>query len=1136
MYRYFMVSLWVFLIAAGLTAAPRITDLADKYQSKKIAYTIEFPSRTIDGKFFPAKSMNVERLPDENLYPNLIEIKTKDFQYIDENSVKFSNHSLQSAVEYLGIKSIRAPYTVYFKGDKLLSADKFGVSRIYEIRFQGNHNPYDVCKLLMENPEIEYATPVFKRSIHAFNPDDAWYNLQYHLKSINMPDAWEITKGDTNIVIADVDSGTDILHEDLKGNIWTNPGEIPNNGKDDDGNGKIDDVNGWDLIGNITVQQYSNGQFKENNNPINTLNTHGTHTAGCASAVTNNGKGVAAPGFNIRILPVKCSPGSFQSSGITRGYEGILYAAVTGADVINCSWGGPGWSPVEEDIINQAISLGALIVASSGNSAKNLDINKDYPASFKGVMSVGSSGNTDRPSNFSSYGNLVSVFAPGENIWSTLPGNKYAAQSGTSMSSPVAAGVAALLLSIHKDWTPEHVIHQLRGTSDNVLMLANPEFRHLFIGRLNAAKALQFNNQPGKSMPGIGLEFMSVGTNNVINSFDMTDVKITLKNYLAADDKVKVRIIAIDDFIEFDNYLINIGNFGSMETKEITAKARLRSNNPWFKGDAEVLFEITGSNYINYELGRININIPSSNKMFSYADVPEAGIVWHGSAFLGDNTIYVVGVSPYPQIASIFVKSSGTIRSMVQINAEPVYCIYPFDEQNLIAGDGPLTGSALKAQLHYTTNGGQTWTRKPIDNITPFVNSLNFFNKNDGILLGDPKGSAWGVAVTSDGGSTWQALSNLPPPNASETGLVGSVFQKNDTVWFGTTAGRIFKTTDRGSSWTVQTAFTGGVVSSVAFSDSVGACLYGQSNAQGAPRFLATTTNGGKTWKSAAYNFTANNQIPLTVYAINDSKAIVVQLLSGQVIASDNLGLSWYPVLSEKKSNYSFAVANQTGSKVRMFAAGGNELTKLEFNYSPAEIKKEIAFVGSNLLEFDTIFVNTNKMLSKEVKNLGNQPATINSIDFIPDNITDANDFVLLSSLPQTTELGSNLSLRFRFQPSTYGLKSGSFILSTDGNPQIITLHVTGFVPDPASVSDNLKSDLITLSPNPASNLITVGFDDVTEIRNVTIFDLKGNEMLKSGSLDQNGAVDVSALASGVYLIKFDTNSGIITKSVIIKK
>ena len=173
---------------------------------------------------------------------------------IGKDSKSLSSVSIQSVLQDIKVKSVKAPFSSNSKGNKLQAEDKFGVGRIYEIHYDSGKDPYEVCKEFMANPEIEYAVPIFIR-YPCFTPNDPGISQQWAIMKMQMQLAWDISQGDTNVVIAIVDTGTDWTHEDLAANIWENPGETGKdalghdqrtNGIDDDGDGKIDDWHGWD--------------------------------------------------------------------------------------------------------------------------------------------------------------------------------------------------------------------------------------------------------------------------------------------------------------------------------------------------------------------------------------------------------------------------------------------------------------------------------------------------------------------------------------------------------------------------------------------------------------------------------------------------------------------------------------------------------------------------------------------------------------------------------------------------------------------------------------------------------------------------------------------------------------------------
>lgn len=257
--------------------------------------------------------------------------------------------------------------------------------------------------------------------------------------------------GSSDVVIAVIDTGVDYTHLDLRNNIWVNPGEIPDNGIDDDGNGYVDDVYGWNCVG-------------DNNDPMDD-NGHGTHVAGIIAA-ENNDIGSVGIAYNCKIMVLKAgnSSGYFNNSDIA---EAIQYAYMNGASVINMSFGGSLLSVAVEEALENAYDS-CVLVAAAGNdrSCNNLYCNNpncveksvSYPAALPyviGVMSTNADGS--RVSGFSNYDHCpyneieYEVYAVGENIRSTWPGNKYATLSGTSMAAPVVSAVAALLRSAYPD-------------------------------------------------------------------------------------------------------------------------------------------------------------------------------------------------------------------------------------------------------------------------------------------------------------------------------------------------------------------------------------------------------------------------------------------------------------------------------------------------------------------------------------------------------------------------------------------------------------------------------------------------------------------------------------------------------------
>ena len=259
--------------------------------------------------------------------------------------------------------------------------------------------------------------------------------------------------GTTNtapVIVAVVDTGVDIHHEDLKDIIWVNTKEIPNNGIDDDGNGYIDDINGIN-----TLVRDSNGKATMNNKDTH---SHGTHVSGTIAAKQNNGIGIAGIASNVKIMGIRTVPNDGDETDIDVA-EAFVYAARNGAKIINCSFGksaNEGRQLIPDTLKYIGEKYGVLVIAAAGNDSSDIDSKPTYPASFNSdnLLIIASTSSGGGMSYFSNYGKInVDVAAPGSNIYSTVPGNKYESMSGTSMATPTTVGVAAEILSHNPDLT-----------------------------------------------------------------------------------------------------------------------------------------------------------------------------------------------------------------------------------------------------------------------------------------------------------------------------------------------------------------------------------------------------------------------------------------------------------------------------------------------------------------------------------------------------------------------------------------------------------------------------------------------------------------------------------------------------------
>jgi subtilisin family serine protease len=338
-------------------------------------------------------------------------------------------------------------------------------------------------------------------------PNDSYFNYLWGLYNtgqtggtancdIQAPDAWDVTTGSNNVVVAVIDSGINYSHPDLCNRIWNNPNEIKNNGIDDDGNGYVDDYRGWNFA-------------RDNNNPIDE-NGHGTHCAGTIAAEGNNGMGITGVAWNCRIMP--CRFLNADGSGtVADAIEAINYAVANGADILNNSWGGGGYSEALKAAIENAHEHGVLFVAAAGNSARDNDIYGSYPANYTmaNVISVAATNPADNLAPFSCYGkNSVHLAAPGVNVLSTVP-EGYAWMSGTSCAAPYVSGAAALLLAANPQMNLAELKARLMWCGDAVASLEN---KTMTGRRLNVYAALT-------AQDGLSLQEPSEGT-HWVTGFD----------------------------------------------------------------------------------------------------------------------------------------------------------------------------------------------------------------------------------------------------------------------------------------------------------------------------------------------------------------------------------------------------------------------------------------------------------------------------------------------------------------------------------------------------------------------------------------------------------------------------------------
>ncbi|MFA5512888.1 MAG: S8 family serine peptidase, partial [Candidatus Kapaibacterium sp.] len=362
---------------------------------------------------------------------------------------------------------------IYHAEEKLL--------RTFIVTYDGSAAPEDYCiKMILQNPAVETAEPYYVPKSLSYMPSDPLIgNQDGVLQLIKAYEAWDIEQGNPDVIIGISDSGSNIQHEDIEGNLGINEAEIPDDGIDNDQNGYIDDYGGYNF-----AWESSTGFHGD---PFNQSEIHGQQVAGIAGATTDNEIGIAGIAFKSRIFPMRIQEGN----SLKYAYESIVYAAVRGLKVLNCSWGVvKPFSDIDKSIIDYAISKDVAIVAAAGNTTTTVNkYDVFYPAAYYGVLGVGEVNLSDKLTNSSSISIGCKILAPGEGNYTTTNYNYSASDGGTSFAAPVVAGALALARSRFPQLNALQAIELVRQSVDNHGNFSTTD-KLLIPGRLNLLKAV----------------------------------------------------------------------------------------------------------------------------------------------------------------------------------------------------------------------------------------------------------------------------------------------------------------------------------------------------------------------------------------------------------------------------------------------------------------------------------------------------------------------------------------------------------------------------------------------------------------------------------------------------------------------
>ncbi len=530
----------------------------------------------------------------QDVIPGKVLVKVKP-EY--KSMFQSGNPSGRSALDAKAIRSL-APGTAAKRKAGRAQALKpvIDITQYFEVSFDPAQPVSQYIQDLYATGYIEAAEPEYIQQPF-YTPNDPAINNQYYLQKIRAFEAWDITQGSEDIVIAIVDSGGDLDHPDLASQLYINTAEYPANGVDDDGNGYIDDYRGWDFSGaNVS-------NIVGDNNPAITTNiylgTHGTSVASCASAATDNGVGKAGVGYKTKLLFTKhFSDNTTTGSYSTDTYLGVLYAAASGARIINCSWGSFSASTIYQDIITYVTQdLGCLVVAAAGNSASDVKL---YPAAYDHVISVAGSTSGDKATWSTCYGHTVDITAPGEAIYIAIYNDSYGWDDGTSFAAPIVSGAAALVWAAHPEYTAEQVGEQLRVTADPSIYQNSPERAgQLGKGRLDVYAALI---QQSPSVRASNPRFTN-NHNAVAIPGDTMLLYLDFRNYLKATSSLQITITPESTF---GTALQNVITPGTIATGSVYTNTaipfRIKTNSALGENvTTEIRIDYSDGNYQDYQ-------------------------------------------------------------------------------------------------------------------------------------------------------------------------------------------------------------------------------------------------------------------------------------------------------------------------------------------------------------------------------------------------------------------------------------------------------------------------------------------------------------------------------------------------------
>ncbi len=706
---------------------------------------------------FLLKAQELHQPGEAKHVPGVLIFKLKSSPIAGGKAARSSQKETSPAhdlAQLVGAKSLEKAisHTAASSAANVRMAKPHPLSEIYRIEIPENMPLEEALLLLQQDRRVAYAEPYYLPELLE-TPGDEFLQNQKHLQNIQAEAAWQISQGKSDVIIGILDTGVDFKHPDLQDNLYLNTGEIPNDGIDNDGDGYIDNYRGWDFANN-------------DNDPTADKSDHGTFVTGFSSATTNNDIGIAGTGYKCRYMPLKIF--SSTDNSFRNGYEAMVYAADMGCDVINLSWGAPGFrSQYVQDIINYLVlDKDVVIVAAAGNTAEQLDF---FPASFDYVLSVSSSNYSDAKADYATWSHFVDILAPGKDVFSTTNGGGYGARSGTSFASPQVAGAAALIRSKFPELSALQVMERLRVSADDISDIKEnvPFLEKIGKGRLNMEKALAPDCSPAVRMEQFE---MFNGCGPFAFYGDTLEIRMDFINYLSPTTGLKVELSTTSPYatlIEPQSELMAVGTLEKASNQDQPFKVYLHPDLP----SNEIItfrlgftdsnsnysdfqyFELTTSgSYIDFKSDELALTIASNGNLgynndnnlrgvgFRYQDIPLAYnlglVIAQSPTAVANNMLLTVDPAGRDQDfkkekgLKLYKNSTASLdaRSTFRTNG---YESGPLDlvvEQKLLGWEDTLSSASLVLEYRIINTGNSTYEQLHTGLFADF--DLREFQKN----------------------------------------------------------------------------------------------------------------------------------------------------------------------------------------------------------------------------------------------------------------------------------------------------------------------------------------------------------------------------------------------------------------------